>query len=116
MWTIRQGQVDAFKQVATNNFESRMVEHIAKFFPKQLVALGEQTARQTIQYGIQRAEAYGIVAERDVCKYVDLVFLFGRDFDKEYVWAQNALTDEEVPEPAVRIGDLYELAKSLEKD
>ena len=36
-----------------------------------------------VQYGIKRAAVYGFTAKRDVCKYIDLMILFGRDFDTD---------------------------------
>jgi hypothetical protein len=34
--------------------------------------------------GVLRAKAYGIQAERDMVKYLNLMFVFGRDFDTEF--------------------------------
>ena len=61
-----------------------------------------------------RSRTYGIVTECDVCKYIDLMIAFGRDFDQECVWARETLTDEEA-DLADRIDALYEAAKSFEE-
>ena len=70
-----------------------MLVHLRKFFPKQCAALGELQLRETIGHGIRRAAHYGITAKRDVCKYIDLMIVFGRDFDsdKRFRWAREIL-------------------------
>jgi hypothetical protein len=46
-----------------------------------------------VRHGIQRAKVYGIKSRRDVCKYIDLMIVFGRDFDtnKRTGWAREIL-------------------------
>src|SRR6266851_10150050 len=83
MFTIRKEQMAAFGPLGKKVFEDRVVDHLKKAFPQQSKALGDEKLRETIQYGTQRAAAYRIVAERDVCKYIDLMVLYGRDFDKD---------------------------------
>jgi hypothetical protein len=46
-----------------------------------------------VHYGVLRAAVYGITAKRDVCKFIDLMIVFGRDFDTEKGsrWARDIL-------------------------
>jgi hypothetical protein len=89
-----------------------MIEHIAKFFPKQFAEIGEPRMRETIQYGIKRAESYGIVAERDACKYIDLMVVFGRDFDRDPAlpWVRDVLHDPGAESPSQRTEWLFKVA------
>ena len=93
MLTIRKRQMAVFAQVEIRKFVDRMVVHLHKFFPKQCEAMGEPQLWETIGYGIKRAAAYGIMAERDVNKYIDLMVVFGPDFDtdKRFPWAGEIL-------------------------
>jgi hypothetical protein len=111
MLTIRQEQADAFRQEALQNFEDRMIEHVSKFFPKEFGALGEAKVRETIEYGIKRADSYGIVAERDVCKYVELVVVFGLDFDRDSSLpaASDVLNDKRLKYVSDRMNHLWEM-------
>ena len=70
-----------------------MLAHLRRFFPSQCLAAGDQLLRETIQYGVRRAAGYGITAKRDVCKYIDLMVVFGRDFDtdRRALWAGEIL-------------------------
>jgi hypothetical protein len=112
MFKIRKEQLDALSKASLKSFEERMVKHLNTFFSPQCSALGDAKTRETIHYGIQRARAYGVTAERDVCKYIDLMFAFGRDFDKDpdYSGATEILKDESIKNPTQKINKLFETA------
>ncbi len=112
MFKIRREQMAAFSGAARQSFEDRMVVHLNRFFPAQCEALGESEVRIVISYGIRRAREYGVKAERDVCKYVDIMFTFGRDFDRnpEFPWAGIILKERSYPTPSRRVDHLYDVA------
>jgi hypothetical protein len=93
MLTIRQAQFAVLSQLEVQKFEDWMLVHLKKFFPRQCAALGDTRLRETIQHGIERAAVYGLTSKRDVCKYIDLMIVFGRDFDtdRRYRWAGEIL-------------------------
>lgn len=95
MWTIRQDQVDIFKEAAVKRFENLMVGHLQKFFPAKCEGVGEAQVREMVRYGIERAKTYGITAECDVSVFVDVMFVMGRDFDllSQNAWAGRILKD-----------------------
>jgi hypothetical protein len=109
---IRQKQMETLSQAAVKDFENRMVIHLNKFFPEQCEALGEPKTREAIQYGIKRAAIYEIETERDVCKYIDLMFAFGRDFDIDpgLPWAARILQDAKYKNPTTKVEDLHQTA------
>ena len=109
---IRSEQMAAFSQAAVRGFEDRMVAHVREFFPGRCESLGEEKTRETIRYGIARAEAYNIVVERDVCKYIDVMFAYGRDFDTnpKLPWAGAILNDPAVTCPTTRANRVFEAA------
>ncbi len=90
-----------------------MVVHLNKFFPSQCRAAGETQLRETIQYGVKGAAKHGITAERDVCKYIDLVLVYGRDFDRDpnLPWARRILEDQTSQDPSVTVERLFDEAK-----
>ena len=95
MLQIRQSQMKLFAKEEVRNFEDWMVGHIDRHFPSLSARLGETLLREVIRTGIARAAAYGIQSRPAVCKYVDLMIVFGRDFDTNpaYPWAARALRD-----------------------
>jgi len=116
MLTIRKEQIAVFGPLGKKAFEERMLAHIKKVFPEQSESLGEPKLRETIQYGTQRAAAHRIISERDVCKYIDLMVLYGRDFDKDLnlPWAQDILQNQSIRNPSSKIERLYKAAKKKE--
>ena len=111
---MRNEQIDAFSRSREIAYEDSLISHIRDFFPDRFQTAGETNVRELIRYGIMRSRSYGIVTERDVCKYIDLMIVFGRDFDQECVWAQEILTDEDA-DPVDQIDDLYEVAQFIEE-
>jgi hypothetical protein len=114
LFTIRKEVMDAYKQTMVNNFAMLVLAHIRKCFPAKFQSLGEPAVRETIKYGIARAAAYGIQGERDVCKYIDLMMVLGRDFDRQLPWVSKVLNDCG-SSPDIRICRLYERAMNPQK-
>jgi len=110
---IRKEQMSAFAGAAATDFENRMVAHLNKCFPAECETLQEPGVRETIRYGMRRAAHYDVRAERDVCKYIDLMMVFGRDFDTraDLPWASRILNDRVLKNPTARIERLFTVAK-----
>lgn len=108
---LRQAQLAAFSQREVQKFEDWMVVHLEKFFARKCKSMGEAQLRAMIQYGIKRAAAHRITSERDVCKYIDLMLVFGRDFDvdERHPWARETLQTRGNAES--RISSLYQSAE-----
>ncbi|MGD0459833.1 MAG: hypothetical protein ABSC21_19055 [Terriglobia bacterium] len=98
----------AFSKAEVKKFEDRMIVHLNKFFPEQCKSAGEKELRETVHYGIKSAGNYGIIAESDVCKYIDVMLSLGSHFDRDpqLPWAHEILTDDSVEDPAARIARL----------
>jgi hypothetical protein len=112
MLIIRQEQMDEFIRTAAKSFEDWMVAHLTEFFPGECRVLGYPEVRATIRYGIEKAERYGITTEREVCKYIDLMYALGQDFDSnpDLPWVQEILQDETLPDPEERMVRLCHMA------
>ena len=108
---IRRDQWGAFSEAEIRKFEDWMVSHLQKFFPRQCSNMGESKIREIIQYGTARARSYGITVKREVCQYIDLMVVLGRDFDqpKKCAWAHEILAKRKPP--TVRIRSLMAAAK-----
>ena len=93
MLTIRTPQMAMFRELEVQKFEDWTLGHLKKFFPRECDGMGEQKVRETIGYGIQRAAYHKITAKRDVAKYIDLMVVFGRNFDtdRRTKWAGDIL-------------------------
>jgi len=97
MLLIRNEQMEVLKSCNLRQFEDLMVDHLNRYYPQKCKTLGDKVVRETIQYGIEKANTYTIHIEYDVSRYINLVFTFGRDFDTDenLPWASDILNDED---------------------
>lgn len=113
MFNLRKEQLSIFETVAAKEFENRILAALRERQPGPCASLGDANLEELVRYGIGRAKSYGIVAEPDVCKYVDVMVQLGKDFDVSpiYPWAARTLNDSSV-DPTARINRLA--AEALE--
>ena len=102
MLIIRDSQIQAMKEAI---FVRWLKEHVTSFFPERCAHLGDKGVGEDIQYGIARAKSYGFSDEADICRYVDVMFAFHRDFDKDdsLPWASDILSNADLAQPNIRI-------------
>lgn len=110
---IRTNQIQPFEHAGERSFHDRMVVHLQTHFPVHSQALGEPGVREVVAYGIERSRQYQIATERDVCKYISLMFAFGRDFDRDpkLPWAADILQNRVYQNGTDRVEVLYGTAK-----
>lgn len=114
MLTIRKEQLAVLTAEEMKKFENRLLVHVKKCFPEQYKAEGEAKIRKTLQYGVQRAAAHRFSSERDICKYIDLMLVFGSDFDRSS-WASSVLDNPEKIGPKRKVKQLFKAAMSQGK-
>jgi hypothetical protein len=114
MLTIRNEQMAVCSKAMIDDFEVRMMAHLRKHFPEPYSSLGDSTAREMIRYGMQQAALYEIRGERDLCKYIDLTMVLGKDFDQQLPWVSKVLNDRG-SSPDIRICRLYERVMNPQK-
>lgn len=112
MFVVRDAVWSKLGEVAKADFVARMRVHLREFFPEQCNALGDVKAGQLIEFGIMRAREHGFAAERDVCKYIDLMCVFGHRFDRDerLPWARHILESRFPQDPEQRMRRLHETA------
>jgi hypothetical protein len=95
MLVIRKEQMDTLGEQMRQRYEDRLVVYLNQVFPDRCAQMGEPALRKEIRYGMASAAKYNITTERDVAKYIELMFRHGRDFDTspDTPWAQPILTD-----------------------
>ncbi|HET7100189.1 MAG TPA: hypothetical protein VFJ52_03490 [Terriglobia bacterium] len=115
MIVIRQEQLDVFSDAAVKDFENRMVLHLRQALPQECSALEDEGLRQAIRQSMERAAGYGIVAERDVCKYTEVMFRLGRNFDRDPAFPElhAILNDPTLKLPEAKVCRLVEAVKRM---
>jgi len=91
MLVMRTAQLEALRASAQQRFEERLMAHLGRIFPRPCAVLGEAGLRHLCRDGIARARTYGLRSERDLCKYLSLMLVFGHNFDREQPWAAEIL-------------------------
>jgi hypothetical protein len=112
MLRIRKEQLRVLDLDKRKRFIAKMLQHVQEFFPTQCALLGENQLREWVEHGINSAASYRIASERDVCKYIDVMIVFGKDFDQDprLPWAAKILKVQHT-KPTERTRLLFETAK-----
>jgi hypothetical protein len=113
MWMIRSGQVEALRQSSLSKFEDDMVKHLQGFIPKLATVLGDAALRTVIRYGVERARTYEFTSRACVRFFIEMIVLFGAEFDTDpqYPWALEALTEQPDDDQTIRGQRLFHKAK-----
>ncbi len=83
MLKMRPAQMAAFREAASRSFENEMVEHGKKFVPLLSEEIGEDQLRLAVRRTIERSDYYGFTLKGPIRLCVELMFLFGSDFDTD---------------------------------
>jgi hypothetical protein len=109
---ITKRHVAAFDRPVARNLECRLVGHVKRVLPERCEQLGEAEVRRRVRRAIRQAGSHGIAAAYDICRYVDLTFFLGEEFDADgsCPWATGVLQDGSLT-PAEKLDRLYEAAR-----
>jgi len=112
MLRIRKKQFSKLSETVFQGFIDRAVKHLKKAWPRECDSAGEKGVIDSIEVGVKKAEEYGIRAERDVIRYIDVMYLLGHDFDNndDTEWAGRILEDCTLP-PTVKMDRLWRRVK-----
>lgn len=104
MFVMTGHQRAAFRAQGFADLREALLAHVIECFPDRGAALGAAALADWIDDGMRRAEAHGLELERDICAYVELMIVFGTDFesDPRFPWA-HPLRAREEHDPSVRI-------------
>lgn len=108
---IRQKQMEQLAERYQESFVQRAAKHLRQHYSEQTTPMTEEALAQEIRYGIERGQVHGFNTQRDVTKYLNLMFEFGRHFDLDpnCGWAHAILAD---PRPR-NIERLYDAARAV---
>lgn len=117
MLVIRKTQLDALGAHVTRRFENRLVDHLRRSFPGQTASETDEGLRSICSYGRERARHHGFRSQRDICRYINLMLVFGRDFDRDprHPWARRTLAKKGLG-PTLLMSRLHAAALRHEQD
>ncbi len=83
MLIIRKEQMKAFENDALRRFEDEMVVHSKEFTPRLCKVIGDEQLRVALRQAMERADTYGFTNRGPIRLYIELMFLYGNDFDTD---------------------------------
>ncbi len=109
---IRDEQMNSLSRYSTEQFLDRVFKHVLEMFPEGVAEIGESGVHQILSTGVARASEYGFTTEYDVVRFVDLMFVFGMDFDQDASLPalSEILSDESYDSATDKMDDLVEVA------
>ena len=103
MLRIRREQIDTLRAVARRRFSDDAVVHLRRQFSEAFARTIDSELRDFVERGVGRARERAIHAAGDVLRYLNLMAVFGPDFDERLPWASAILEDRSIEEPGVRM-------------
>lgn len=109
MLIIRKEQMETFDKFVLPAFEEEMIAHLKQFAPDHAETIGDKNVRLLIRSGIESAKQYGLTYRNPVRFYIELMFMFGSDFDTDpqYAWAGEILIDSTILDQVEKADRLY---------
>ncbi|MBL0158376.1 MAG: hypothetical protein IPP47_14925 [Bryobacterales bacterium] len=104
MLMIRKAQMHTLGRERHKDFARRAGQHLCASFA-ECAALPPEQLRTFVSDGIAKAARYGIESEQEVCKFLNLLVVFGPEFDTELAWARKTLAAKDGA--SLRLNRLY---------
>ena len=111
MLRIRPEQMKLFEDLALAEFDQGLVLHCRKHFADSCQEMGDEALLEHVHGLRVEAQAAGIERRVDICKYVNLGFVFGSDFAHEQDWAKRVLATPTLRSGATKVARLHEEAE-----
>lgn len=110
MLVIREEQLAVLRRALYDRFVFESCEHVRRYFPNRCQALGDAGTLEAVREGLRRGRSYGFESQFDLLRFLNLLFEFGTDFERNdaNAWARPHL--ESNRSPAFRMDVLMEEA------
>jgi hypothetical protein len=105
MLTVRSAQMEILARGVGAGTEERALRHLRQCLPEVCQRSSDADLLDIIRWGRRRSQRHGIESELDFFRYLNLMFMFGFEFDTDprYPWAEDTLR---VSRPSRRKMDL----------
>jgi hypothetical protein len=92
---IRNAQLEAMRRARETQFVDRAVAHLRRTVPDRCAALGERRTRSSVALAMRKARRYQLVGERDILRYLNVMYWLGFSFDSDpaHAWVREQLSD-----------------------
>jgi hypothetical protein len=104
-------QMQTFSETQVDRFVRRTLTRLREFFPETR-KMSDEEGHAFVRQGIEQAATYDIISEKDVSRYVGLMVVWGRDFDRAAPtdsWVASTLRNDTL-DPGYKLELLYDHA------
>lgn len=118
MHILRTEQFKALEASANERFVDAMVVRLRQDFPVLPDGVAGPALKAAVAGAMAQAgDAYGLVSERDVARYLDLCATYGWQFDTtpQHQWMAEVLSDPAVTSPGERLSLLLDMCAARAK-
>jgi len=91
MLMVRDAQMAVFGRIAEAAFCERAVGYLRRTVPEVCAGMSHEHLLESVKYAIARCRALGSEREIDVLRYLNLMYVFGFQFER-LPWAKRILT------------------------
>jgi hypothetical protein len=96
---IRYEQMQALNDYMNTSFLKRAAVHLRQEHPRQTNSMSDTDLHRLVNAGSDRAAAYGLMRENEIVSFLELLILFGEDFDTRTKWAPPILHNPDLSPP-----------------
>jgi hypothetical protein len=80
---LKKEQLEHFSRLQRSSFVERMRAIVREEFPEKTAPMSDAEVDGILEKGISTASSYGVESERDVGRYIYLMFALGFEFDRD---------------------------------
>ncbi|NRR30696.1 hypothetical protein HSX11_10915 [Oxalobacteraceae bacterium] len=105
MIVMRESQIDHLDAAWRRSYIDRLCSSLREQFADELDMLDQATLHERVRTVLLRAASYGIDAERDVCRFLNLAVFYGWDIglSDATAWMHRILSDPDITTPSARL-------------
>lgn len=92
MLVIRNNQMVVMRRVAEAAFCERAVNYLRRTVPEACTAMSPEHVLESVKYALARCRSLGSEREVDVLRYLNLMYVFGFQFE-QLPWAKRILAE-----------------------
>jgi len=104
---IREEQMNVFSDYMNKSFASRAAQYLRESCPDAANSMTAVELHKFIDTGVDRAARYSLIREDEIGVFLELMLLFGMDFDHKTDWAAEVLQNPDLS-AAERLNTLHE--------
>lgn len=110
MLTIRDQQLLVLENLPRDEFETQLMRHLSRFYPRECRLAGSEQMRRFVAAGVGRAARYGFRSRREATLYVTLMVMLGSEFDEDpqIPWAKHELQEGDISDPGSLIEAVFD--------